>query len=341
MLELSCSGTPYQIGQQHGRGAKAQVQGSLSFYNDFFRKKANMSWPEACNFAVEFVPMLTASWPLYIEEMKGVADGAGVEFASILALNVRTEIAYGMASDGCTAFSWKTDSASFLAQNWDWDTDQSPNIICLHIKQDSIPAIHMMTEAGILGKIGLNSSGVGVTLNAVQAKGVDYNRLPCHLALRTVLESTSREEAASKLLRAGVASSCHITIADAESGAIGLECSAFDIVELPMSDAGICTHSNHFVRPHVTEGRVYLQDSLFRLDRVQELLKSSMEEPSMKNLTAVLKDEKNYPQAICRAPTEKSTMATLFSVVMDLGEGYAKVKMGRPTRSGQELVLRP
>lgn len=55
----------------------------------------------------------------YIYPEAGVAQGAGVPVESILALNVRTEIAYGMFSDGCTALSWKSKDESFLAQNWD------------------------------------------------------------------------------------------------------------------------------------------------------------------------------------------------------------------------------
>ena len=51
--------------------------------------------------------------------MKALAAGAEVDFDSILALNVRTEIAFGMAVDGCTALSWKSGNRSFLAQNWD------------------------------------------------------------------------------------------------------------------------------------------------------------------------------------------------------------------------------
>ena len=78
-----------------------------------------MDWPEVCKTAAKFLPSLQDSVPGYVEEIKGVAQGAGVEMESILALNVRTEIAYGMFKDGCTAFSWKDGRKSFLAQNWD------------------------------------------------------------------------------------------------------------------------------------------------------------------------------------------------------------------------------
>jgi hypothetical protein len=49
----------------------------------------------------------------------GVADGAQKTLAEIIALNVRTEINFGLFSDGCTALSWLHQDCSILAQNWD------------------------------------------------------------------------------------------------------------------------------------------------------------------------------------------------------------------------------
>ena len=275
--------------------------------------------------------------------MQGVADGAGLALESIVALNVRTEIAFGMLSDGCTALSWMTSDASFLAQNWDWAIDQTPNIICLSIEQSHRPKIHMMSEGGIIGKIGVNAAHVGVTLNAIQAPGVSYDKLPCHLALRTVLNSRSKDAAADALRKAGVASACHITIADAETGGIGFECTALDLIEMPMKTdgalSGICTHSNHLVKKHMVEGTLFLNDSPFRLDRIQHLM-SDIGIPSMQGISEMLKDEKNYPTSINRSVGEKSTSQTLFSIVMDLKRGFARVKMGRPTEAGEVFELR-
>ena len=72
----------------------------------------------------------------------------------------------------------------------------------------------MMTQAGLTGKIGLNGAVVGVTLSAIKSAGVDFGKLPCHLALWTALNSSRADEAVKVLMREGVASSCHITVAD-------------------------------------------------------------------------------------------------------------------------------
>ncbi|KAI1961913.1 hypothetical protein LOZ58_002990 [Ophidiomyces ophidiicola] len=277
-----------------------------------------------------------------------VAKGAGLDVASILALNVRTEIAYGMFNDGCTAFSWKSDKKSFLAQNWDWDNEQASNLISIHIRPltSSKPAIHMITEGGIIGKIGLNSKGVGVTLNAVKCAGVDFKKTPCHLALRAALDSNSHTEAIEKIERLGVASACHIMIADS-TGSVGLECSSNDIVRLHMGDEGeprpgVTTHSNHFVQKHLNAvSKILFPDSVPRLDRIRELIGRSTSDPGFDTIDGILKDEKGYPGAICRAPTEKSRTETLFAIVMDLTEEKATVKVGRPTKPTGAFELHP
>ncbi|MCJ1404784.1 hypothetical protein MMC11_008010 [Xylographa trunciseda] len=341
MKSLKCQGTPFEVGFQHGQGAATEIQKALGFYESLFKRLTKLSWDEVCHEASKFLPFLQKDWPHYVDEMKGVSRGSGVPFEAILALNVRTEIAYGMFDDGCTALSWKVGSQSILAQNWDWQTEQAENLIRLQICRESKPSVDMITEAGIIGKIGLNSSGVGVCLNAIRAKGVSFDRLPCHLALRACLDSHSKTEATGVLQAAGVASSCHILIAD-PTGGVGVECSNVDIVELPANTGGIVIHTNHYVKDHPgVRECIDLPDSVTRLDHIEKLISNYQDGPTTKAVSEMLKDEQNYPVSICRAETEKSTTATLFCIIMKLDEKLATVTVGRPISSVEMLVLNP
>ncbi|KAI4133226.1 MAG: hypothetical protein LQ338_000284 [Usnochroma carphineum] len=260
-------------------------------------------------------------------------------FSSILALNVRTEIAFGMFSDGCTALSWTNGDTSILAQNWDWQEEQKHNLVLLHVEQGCKPNIEMVTEAGIIGKIGLNSAGVGVCLNAIRAKGVDFGKVPCHLALRRCLDSSSRDEAVTALRRAGIASACHILVADPRSGS-GLECSHADVVELPMSPGGLVVHTNHFIKEHPgVEENIQMEDTEARLTRISKL--ANIAEADIGSVQKMLEDEDGYPTAINRQRTQDSSTATLFSIVMDLGARSASVRIGRPSSAAQGLTLQP
>jgi isopenicillin-N N-acyltransferase-like protein len=214
-------------------------------------------------------------------------------------------------------------------------------LICLKIKKEDDLKIQMITEAGIIGKIGMNSLGVGCTLNAIKAKGVSYEKLPCYLALRTVMESSSRAAAIATLEKAGVASACHILVADA-TGGTGLECSSEDIIRLEMNREGIVTHTNHYMLEHdkkVIEAEDWLPDTRFRLRRIGDLINAAKEEePSLDAVEKFLKDEmEGDGAAICRSGG--LGIFTLFSIMMDLGNKRAKVLMGRPTKPTEEVDL--
>ncbi|KAK5702159.1 hypothetical protein LTR17_022586 [Elasticomyces elasticus] len=296
-----------------------------------------MEWPKVQELAMTFEPVMRRKWPAYLEEMNGIADGAGVNLSDIVAINVRTEITFGLFSDGCTALAWRTEDASFLAQNWDWMQAQKENLVILTIEQQDKPTIKMVTEAGLIGKIGLNSAGVGVCLNAIKVKGMDPTRLPCHLGLRMVLESHSREEAVSKLEKYGISSSCHMLVADA-SGSIGLEWSFVELQKLKMNGNEQIFHSNHYLGKHMgVEDTNWLGDSNFRVARIEELCNTLDGSPTTQSLFELFKDETNYPGSICRAQVGSSGTASLFNIIMDLKRRVATVTLGRPV-SPEEVV---
>lgn len=95
-----------------------------------------MDWVAATAAALQFEPYLTEHVPHLVEEMRGkawrdenqpniiltylgIADGAKVPFASIIALNARTEIALGLVNDGCTSLALRTEAVSLAGQTWD------------------------------------------------------------------------------------------------------------------------------------------------------------------------------------------------------------------------------
>ncbi|EPQ51268.1 acyl-CoA 6-aminopenicillanic-acid-acyltransferase [Gloeophyllum trabeum ATCC 11539] len=341
LLEVDCSGSPYEIGVQHGQAASLHIGRAIKFYAGLFQASAKLDWVGVCEKAVEFAPSIQRKFPAFGEEMRGIADGAGVTYADILALNVRTEITFGLFSDGCTAVSWKTDKKSFLAQNWDWMEQQKENLIVVNIHQEGKPRISMMTEAGLIGKIGLNSAGVGVCLNAIRVKGMDPTHLPVHLGLRVVLESTSKEEAISQLEKYGIASSAHMLIAD-PNGAVGLECTAIGFAKLPMDSDGKIVHTNHLLAKHPgVEDTMFWKDSFNRIDRIQGLMKTLPNNPEDSDIYELFKDENNFPASICRAQAGDSRAATLFNIAMDLTSKMATVTMGRPIAPEETIILAP
>ncbi|KAK6846090.1 isopenicillin-N N-acyltransferase [Apiospora arundinis] len=309
MLEIRCSGTPHQIGVTHGQKGRTQVLGSIAFYRQQFQETCGLDWLAVRTEAERYVGTLERLAPRHLEEIRGIAEGSGVDFLDIVALNVRTEITFGLftdsssstggtagagagempESDGCTSLSWFTgdqedqsapsqkkspSSYSYLAQNWDWMPAQRANIVILHITHASpdLPKIATVTEAGLLAKTGLNSAGVGVCLNALRCRGVNHDQLPIHLALRRVLESNSRDEAVRALKETGLAGSGHLLVADAATGGVGLECTSRWIRKVGMDDVGRVHHTNHLLLLKPEERDV--EDSLWLADSKPRLARA-------------------------------------------------------------------
>lgn len=105
--------------------------------------------------------------------MQGVADGAEVTFEDILALNSRSEIVLQSGKnldpeiDGCTSIgimpSKNPEGHTLVAHNWDWKDVQKEAMVMMNITQaNGKPTIHLITEAGIIGKTGFNSDGISL-----------------------------------------------------------------------------------------------------------------------------------------------------------------------------------
>ncbi|KAI1299906.1 peptidase C45 acyl-coenzyme A:6-aminopenicillanic acid acyl-transferase-like protein [Xylaria venustula] len=351
MLEIKCTGTPYEIGVTHGVSAKDQIAGSKDFYSQLFQTSCSLSWAEVLQEAAKYVESLESIAPRYLEEIRGIAQGSGLTFLDILALNIRTEITFGLfadadsqiakvPSDGCTSLGWLTASRSFLGQNWDWMIEQGSNLVICHVSQPGtgIPDFSMVTEAGIIGKIGINAQGVGCCLNAIKCRGVDPSKLPIHFALRRVLESPSRAAAVEAISRAGVAGSGHILIGDA-TGSTGLECTSKWVKGVEMDNARRVCHTNHLILDKSDVDEVaWLRDSPVRLARIRELT-AGFTDPDLETVAGLFGDVEGYPSSINRRQEGESVAETLFTIVMDLTGRSARVTFGRPTEIRETVVI--
>ncbi|KAF1925665.1 isopenicillin N acyltransferase [Didymella exigua CBS 183.55] len=339
MLFIECRGTPYEIGVQHGRAAQLQIDRCIAFYANLFLQNCKLEWPQVLQRASEFEQQAKAKWPAFHEEIQGIADGAGKDLLDIVAINVRTEINFGLFSDGCTALSWQTEERSWLGQNWDWMTAQKQNIVITKITQAGKPTVLQVTEAGMIGKIGFNSAGLGVLFNAIRIHGADATRLPAHFGLRMALESNSVADAVQKLESHGMASSAHILLGDANT-ALGLEFTKSTFAHCEPDSAGRIVHANHLLKHHPGEtDTVWLKDSLVRVPTMTANAGSLGAEPSWEAVSALFEDEQNAPGAICRTETAETGSATLFNIVMDLKSKRAVVRLGRPTEVEETVEL--
>ncbi|MBB3190442.1 C45 family autoproteolytic acyltransferase/hydolase [Halomonas cerina] len=340
------TGSRAEIGEAHGRAHADLIAQSLEAYDRLFQDFAGLDWATARLEADRFLPMITQGFPDILDEMEGIARGAGLDFADILTLNCRSEISLTRASGGCTAFALHRDDQQWLAQNWDWRTSQLHNVVALHIDGEAAPSLISIGEAGMVAKIGLNDRGVGVCLNAIRSRTCGEG-LPIHVALRKILESPDMDTAVTVASRDRVCSPAHFLIASGDGQAVGLEVYPGEPGRLP-AERGVVTHTNHLYAKAATS-RVEdfpRPDSRPRLARLDALLRERLPTEGAigeRELFAILSDHDQAPLSICRhfnpdQPAEER-METLFSVVMNLTRRRLTLRHGKPCESDESLTV--
>ncbi|KAH8668883.1 putative acyl-CoA:6-aminopenicillanic-acid-acyltransferase [Xylariales sp. PMI_506] len=349
-------GTPKEIGFQHGQQLSAEIAGQIKIYEDVFKLNCKLDWPTVREIAEPYRATIQKLTPNIYEEIEGIADGSGRNILDIVAINCRSEIAMGMFSDGCTSLGWKTsDTRIILAQNWDWTTLVQQNCALLTIEQPGNPTIYMMTEAGMVGKIGFNSSSVGVCQNAIRARPTDSSKVPYHVACRVMLNSTSASNALENLKSlGGVASTQHVLLADVASGPISCELSPRGDAYIYPNEQGMVCHTNHLIANKlVDESSDWLGGSEVRLRRAYELAGSlKLEAQDAQKIdadalrTKIFSDTYNTPSSICAPGNPARPIAvrssTLMCIVMKFEkdqEPSAEVVWGQPGSGTESEVL--
>lgn len=340
------SGDRRALGYGHGEAHGATIQAGLEAYARLFHDFAGLDWGQARRDALALLPAIEAHFPAILDEVDGIARGAGVEMEDILVLNCRSEIALTHAGDGCSAFSLWQGGQQWLAQNWDWRGDLGAAVVALELRGEDAPALLSLGEAGMVAKIGLNAHGLGVCLNAIRSRTCGEG-LPIHFALRRWLEERDFATALAHLEETRVASPAHFLVADARGHALGLEVNPGPAGRLTPRD-GVVTHTNHLCDPGLRQRlRDYPRpDSGPRLARLDERLSPPPAAADGEALFEILGDHQGFPHGLCRHPAPQQPaaerMETLFGVVMNLNRRELWIRLGKPCQAtSQRLSLAP
>ncbi len=340
------AGPPAERGRQYGTLARARIHRSISAYQRVFEHYAGWEWATVRAHAAGYRDVVGDFSPSSLAEMRGIAEGAGVDVEEILALNTRSEIMFHAGNKDipheCTSLTLLPDRSAtgttLLAQNWDWLLHSMDTAMLLEVTRDDGPSFVTLVEAGLLAKVGMNAAGVGLCTNTLVSDG-DEGRIgvPYHVLLRAVLDSGSGREAAETITGAERALSANYLIADDTGFAADLETAPrADGVRVLTPVDGQITHANHFRSTDLTGEDLYARRKPHTLTRLRNVTESLSERPSLSvdDLKKVLADHQDSPSSVCQHPNEavheRERTATIAGVIMDVSDRTMHVAAGRP-----------
>ncbi|MEW9552831.1 C45 family autoproteolytic acyltransferase/hydolase [Nonomuraea sp. NPDC050783] len=243
MTVVECAGSPLEMGRAHGEQARPAVRQALE------------AWREATagSGAAELVtgsPLLGTVrrlMPALADELRGIAEGAGVPAADVAAYNWMDESWWmrrrHLHRHGCSVVGSSSAGRPFLAQNMDLPAFMDGSQLVLRLRPLDGPEQLVLTSAGLLALTGVNAAGVAVCVNTLAMLTGNPYGLPVAAVIRGVLARRDRATAVDFLRRLDHASGQHYAVGDA-SGLDSLECSAAGATPVPLRE-GRLTHTNH------------------------------------------------------------------------------------------------
>jgi|GEM_PF-603464 len=289
----------------------------------------------------------------YLEECRGIAEGAGVKYEEIIALNYALMF-YQLFRDGCTAFiipkNYSTDGSVMLLKNRDLGFRRLHPQVLSYSRLDGYNSFIGITSAGsVCWYQGVNEKGLVAFNTATPCQIIDPTRaqgMSISTIIRRILEECNSVDDALKFISNTEYNACsNLFLADYERAVIIELKAGFSpyIWEISEPDC----RSNHYlfhINPEVKDKMEILvrQQTLTRYARGKMLLKMK-EKISLEDLIKISRDHFSGPgpSSICRHPPivgsplmRIMSSTTLSAQIFKLGEKIETyVALGYPCQS--------
>jgi len=349
MKFLVLEGTPRQRGRIHGESLRAEIQKLAGGQIEAIRKAGGDPLDYAGRI-VDGAGFLDAAekWtPHCVEEIRGIAEGAGIDFKIMFAFNLLDESDWFFNADKWVNTDYKENSRcsvlgagretghpAILAQNADMGPAVDGYQTLLHVKHaDSDLEELIMTLPGVMGVYGLNNRSLGICLNAMT---MSLNKSPEGLGTifisRGILYQKNLEDAIAFITRVKHASGEAYTFGDKER-VVCFEGSANKVVPfIPYRGVKRVYHTNHplvsddvwlspdnpeKIAPQLKERLAAgIENSKTRLQALENRLNDASRPVTAESVKSILcsHDSPEYP--VCRHD-ERGNITT-FSMIMVL-----------------------
>jgi isopenicillin-N N-acyltransferase like protein len=201
---VDLEGTPYEMGKIHGRTLRAEIGELLKRWKSDLEKNYRVPagvFIQKFLKKTDFRPSIDRWTPGLLDEVRGIADGAGVDFETMYAYQLVDEI-WVMNSDAdlakCTSIAAgkRKGNPVYVAQTLDIPGIYHgfPTILRLRDKRNNLETL-VYTIPGLIAANGLNSRSVAVCTNAMTSLASSPKGLPVAFVVRGILRQESYEEA--------------------------------------------------------------------------------------------------------------------------------------------------
>ena len=328
---IECAGPGRARGRVHGEAEAEAIEHALK------------RWPDerldAFLEATDFLPAIERHTPDLLEELLGIAEGAGADLNRILALNAMDEEWWfeqerkAGSRAACSTFAVAAHEGrpALIGQTMDLPDAMDGSQLVLHIKPDDGPQALVLSSAGMIGLCGANGAGLGVCVNALSMLRHAADGLPVACVTRGLLAQPSLGHARQFVLDVPHSSGQDYVLAAAD-GVEGYECSAGAVTRFEAEGDALC-HTNHPLRtgdvdPDARTSEAHRRSSRRRLEALEAGIDDVRDLEDCQRLLADREAPISYDSS------EKDPWFTFGAVAFALGSPVqARIAAGPPHRS--------
>src|SRR5262249_5460023 len=334
---LYLAGTPGQIGAAHGEAQRDRIREYADRFLDWLLSTAAVRLTEE-ELWLRWAPQVAANQgeaPHLIDEMRGIARGAGVPFERVSLLNSLLDhnsfrylnLAANFA--GCSTFAVTAESGTgkmLIGQTYDMSEFHQDYLTLLRLQPAQGPRQLVFTFAGIVGAAGMNEAGLAVNINYLSPRDVGVGRLHS-VVVRQVLASTSLADALTYPVVPPRAGGAHFLIGDRDGNILSIETTARRFsVAYPEGNA--IGHTNHYLAGTLQDIEFVransIGSSIARYTALRRFFRERGDNLTTASLMELTRDHNSYPRSICThggagdaAGTRTRTVAAMVEVPAD------------------------
>ena len=309
----------------------------------WFKKLKEISSNESINrYSKKLFEITNNSFPQYIEELKGISEGAGLDFTDIWLMNINSEISsINSEPPGCSTIYYKDNYHNYLFHNEDGDKAYYDKMLMVKVEPPSGIKFYSMIYPGIIAGVatGFNSQGICQSTNYISTINPKIG-IPRFFLGRKILESNTLSEAISIAISEPRAHPWHHNLFSFKTGIYAsVETLPDGKINVQYPDYGAYIHTNHTIglntENYKDEDLEYRNtSSLPRMLALQGLL--SNEELGSNGFDKIMRfmgSHKNRPYSPCHHPVDEIRGQTLATVFFNIKNHSMRVYKGNPCQS--------
>ncbi len=330
--------TPPPIPLVHAHGTHAEAGRQVGEATSAVIRRAVSGTPADPALVERYRAVTFEHLPWIVEELEGVAAGAGVEPLSVFAASIE-ELAAAAAPTGCSDLvvtgARTADGHLLVAHTNDLYAEDEDDIVAVEWRVTGEPVVFTL-GIGTWISVGWNDAGLSVTGNEVSPNDERVG-IPRLLQVRDVLTRRTLDDAVAASLHPARASAYNWVLAHSDGRAANVEASATSVgLDEPGAD-GFVVHTNHYAREDMRgfERPGDYESSCARLDRARAL--AAGDGFTVERLREILSDHENGRNAICRHGDAPRDVKTVFWCVADVTAGEVTYGRGNPCDSEPQV----